>query len=171
MNSGGPHGFGQLIAPPFAWSEGWASFYSVSTFSRWIGEPFAMYWDIQGGQSLWIDYDGATYFGGDLIRPDPYYGMGQDLDESYVASMLWHLWDGKDVPEGAGGDDGMALGTGPVLAAVGSERFTQWNRGVQGADFVDFVDATICGGANLDAVNQTVVNVLGFPYDGQPGCP
>jgi len=169
---GGPHGFGQVIAPAFAWSEGWASFFAVSTFSRWIGEPFPVYWDIQEGNSLWIDYDRMTYFGGDLVRPDPGAGMAQNLDESYVVSMLWHLWDGAEVAEGEAWNDGVAIGTDPVLRAFGSERMTQWDRGAQGADFVDFLDALLCrDGGLLASVTGMVTEGLGFPYDGQPGCP
>lgn len=168
---GGPHGFGQLIAPPFAWSEGWASFFAVSTMSRWIGDAFPVYWDIQGGNTIWINYDDFTYFQGDLVRPDPAAGMAQDLDESYVVSMLWHLWDGKDVPE-TGQKDGTALGTDRVLRAVGSDRFVNYTRGAEGADFVDFVDSVLCADGSLKgSVTKTVTDVLGFPYDGEPGCP
>lgn len=160
---GGPHGFGQLMPPPFAWSEGWASFYAVSAFSRFGDAPFPVFWDIQGGNFLWVDYDSATGFGGDLVRPDPGGGLDQDLDESYVASMLWHLWSGQD--------GGAALGTGKVLAAVSSTRFREVDRGALGADFVDFVDAVLCAEPGLEGtLPRAVHEVLGFPYDGQPAC-
>jgi len=168
---GGPHDLGERIPAPFAWSEGWASFFACGTFSRWLGEPYPVYWDLQEGRSFWIDYDRAAYAGGDLQRPDPRDGLAQDLDESYVASMIWHLWDGRDLPEGPAPGDGTALGMDRVLAAVGSDRFRRYDRGATGADFVDFVDAVLCAGDTHDDVVGTVQQYLGFPYDGRPGCP
>lgn len=168
---GGAHYFGQLIAPAFAWSEGWATFLSAAVMSIWTEQPFPLYWDIQQGSSFWINLATATHFKGTLKAPNPSGSMGQSLDEYFVSTMLWHLWDGKDVAEPAGDDDGTALGSEAVLSAIMSSRFTQYDRGGQGADFVDFVDAAVCQQSGITAaVTKTVTQYLGFPYDGKPGC-
>jgi hypothetical protein len=169
---GGDHYVGYPVVPPFAWIEGWATFFSLSTFSRWIGEPFSLYWDIQEGSSFWVDCARALYSSGDAMqRPDPDGGLAQDLDENYVSAMLWDLWDGADVAE-TGQDDGTALGTDVVLRAIASDRFLSYDRGASGVDFVDFVDAVLCDGPQLASdVEGTVTGELGFPYDDAPQCP
>ncbi len=159
---GGPHGYGERLPPPFAWSEGWASFFAVSTFGQWTQDPFPLYWDIQGGTSVWVDYEKANYTGGNLQRPDPMGPMDQDLDESYVACMIWRLWDG--------GHGGAGLGTAPIFDAFGSRRIRDFDRGATGADFVDFVDALTCAGPG-GPVPRTVKEGMGFPYDDRPLCP
>ena len=41
----------------------------------------------------------------------------------------------------------------------------KWNRGAQGADFVDFLDAVVCANNSIAVdVEDTVRNYLGFPY-------
>lgn len=169
---GGEHFMSEPVVPPFAWSEGWATYFSTSTFSRWMGEPWPLYWDIQQGASFWADIARALYSEGqEMTRPDPFGGLDQDLDENYVAAMLWELWDGADMPE-ADADDGTALGTPVVLRAVASERFLDWDRGSGGADLVDFVDAVLCDAPDLgEPVTTTLVDGLSFPYDGEPACP
>ena len=159
---GGPHAFGTRLPPPFAWSEGWASFFAVDTFNQWNRDSLPLYWDLQNGNSVWIDYQKAAYSGGDLLRPDPRGGLGQDLDESYVACMLWHLCEG--------GPDEADLGTGTILEAFGSPRLRNLDRGAKGADFVDFVDALVCAG-HADPAERVVTEALGFPYDDRPLCP
>ena len=169
---GGSHYIGQLIAPAFAWSEGWASFFSLAVMSEWVEEAISIFWDIQSGSSFWIDIDSAKTSKGFLKKPTASGGMTQNLDEYYVSSMLWHLWDGKEIPEPAGDKDGTALGSDAVLKALMSKRFLNWNRGATGSDFVDFVDATLCNQGSLTSqVTNTVKTYLGFPYDGKPGCP
>jgi hypothetical protein len=169
---GGEHFLGQPIAPAFAWSEGWATWFSAATFSRWVGSPTPIYWDIQQGSSFWADLGRGVYADGEpMARPDLDAGLAQDLDENYVAAMLWDLWDGADMAE-AQADDGTALGTEAVLRAVAAPRFLRYDRGAQGADLVDFVDAALCAApALVDPVTATLVDVLGFPYDGEPRCP
>ena len=169
---GGSHYIGQLIAPAFAWSEGWASFFSLAIMSEWVEEAISIFWDIQSGSSFWIDVDSAKTSKGTLTPPTQSGGLAQNLDEYYVTSMLWHLWDGKEIPETPGDNDGTALGTDRVLKGIMSNRFLKWDRGAKGSDFVDFVDAVLCADGSLKTpVNKTVKTYLGFPYDGQPGCP
>lgn len=170
---GGQHFVGSKVAAPFAWSEGWASFFAVSTFSRWAGDPRPVFWDIQQGSSFWHNYSTAVYNSGSAISaPEPQGGMTQDLDENRVSVMLWHLWDGLDVPEQPDTSDPVALGTTGVYSAIGSPRFLSYDRGATGADFVDFSDAVLCNGlAATGALVDTITNFLGFPYDGNPTCP
>lgn len=169
-SQGGAHYVGELTSPPFAWSEGWASFYAVTTFSRLLGQVQSLFWDIQQGTSFWVDYDQAVISaGGMLSAPDPSGGMEQKLDENWVATMLWHLWDGADLPDPQ--DDGTALGMEGVVSAITSSRFLFQDRGAQGADFVDFVDAALCLNPTLAAsLLQTVIAYLGFPHDTAPLC-
>jgi hypothetical protein len=172
---GGAHYVGSKVAAPFAWSEGWASFFAVSTFSRWAQDRRPVFWDIQQGSSLWHDYSAALYDNGSAIAgPDPQGGMGQDLDENFVSVMLWDLWDGKEVPEEENSPlDLVALGTPAVYSAVGSSRFLSQDRGAPGADFADFLDAVICNGLteSRDSFNYMLLTLFGFPYDDQPSCP
>jgi hypothetical protein len=169
---GGDHYVGQPVAPAFAWSEGFASFFAVSTFSHWIGESLPIFWDIQTGGSFWHNYDEATYSSGsDILMPDLDGGVTQNLDENAVAVMLWHLWDGVEVPETEGTDDGIALGTKGVEYAISSPRFLGADRGADGADFLDFVDSVYCGGlVDGEELADLVNNWFGFPYDGLPLC-
>ena len=169
---GGSHYIGQLIAPAFAWSEGWASFFALAIMSTWVEEAISIFWDIQSNSSFWIDIGDATTSKGTLKKPTASGGMAQNLDEYYVSSMIWHLWDGKEVPEPAGDKDGVALGSDSVLQAIMSKRFLNWDRGGKGSDFVDFVDAVLCSQGSLKAqATNTIKTYLGFPYDGKPGCP
>lgn len=167
---GGAHYVGELTSPPFAWSEGWASFYAVSTFSRLLGQVQSLFWDIQQGYSFWVDYDQAAISaGGMLAAPELSLGLDQKLDENWVATMLWHLWDGAELPETE--DDGTALGMEGVVSAITSSRFLFQDRGAEGADFVDFVDAALClSPATAAALLETVITYLGFPHDTTPLC-
>jgi len=167
---GGSHTIGVPVVPPFAWSEGWASFYAVSTMSRWFGEPVPLYWDIQQGSSFWVNYSAMTTSSA-MVAPAPEAGMEQDLDENWVAAALWDLWDGKDIAETEEPDDGTALGTEVIVGAIAANRFLYGDRGAAGADLIDFIDTIICGLPSVgQAIAETVVGHLGFPYDGEPDC-
>lgn len=168
---GGYHAVGVPVAPPFAWSEGWATYFALSTYSRLVGEASPVYWDIQAGDSFWIDLaSAATSEGAGFVVPDASAGMEQDLDENWVAMMIWDIWDGADVAE-IYEDDGCTVGTDAVMAAVTGKRFLYGDRGASGADFVDFVDALLCDQPQLQqAVDATVTTYLGFPYDGNYTC-
>jgi len=158
------------VVPPFAWSEGWATFYSLSTMSRLSGNAASVYWDIQGGTSFWIDMEAAAS-SGPLAHPVFANGQQQSLDENWVSHMIWELWDGADVAESGSTNDGTALGSAAVMAAVTSDRFLNHDRAYAGADFVDFVDAVVCAQPAIQAtVVGTVTGTLEFPYDNAPVC-
>jgi len=170
-STGGPHSLGVPISPPFAWSEGWATWFAVATFSSLVGEAWPQYWDVQGGSGFWLDLATANISeGGVFVQPDQNGSMMQYLDENWVAMMIWDLWDGGDIPE-IYEPDGSTLGTAKIYKAVTSARFLNGDRGAAGADFVDFVDSVICLYPSLkDSIVGTIVGYLGFPYDGNNKC-
>lgn len=161
---GGSHG-GYPIVPPFAWSEGWASYFSLSTMSRWLGESLPTYWDIQSGSSFWMDLSSVTTSYGSLSAPDMTQPITQNLDEMWVAAMLWHLWDGSEFPEPPKQDDGVAVTTQAMFAAMRSSRFLYRDRGYRGVDFVDFADSVVCATPSIGpAVESLLRDYMGFPY-------
>ncbi len=84
--------------------------------------------------------------------------------------MIWDLWDGSEVPED--NDDGTALGTATVMETMVSDRFMDNDRAAVGTDYVDFVDAALCGRPELKtSMTATIRDVSKFPYDGTPLCP
>lgn len=170
---GGPHAYGQPIAPAFAFSEGYASFFATMTISNWLGSPFPMFWDIQQNTLFWINYDSAKTYGlkSGIVAPQSTADQTQKIDESYAAYALWHLWDGKDVPEQANTNDGIALGTAEVVKILASDRVMNWDRGGKGTDLVDFIDGAICRDTSIAAKITSAVNqALLFPYDGKYSC-
>jgi hypothetical protein len=172
---GGTHHRGELLPPPFAWSEGWATFFGQSTLSRWSGQRMPVYWDMQAGSSFWIDLAAAQYPEGGIQHPNPDGGMAQHLDGNYVASMLWHLWDGEEVQEDDPEQDLFSMTTTEVLATIMSSGFLDLDRGATGLDFVDYVDTLFCERGlpavpSTDRLWRTVVMYLGFPLDWPPTC-
>ncbi len=167
---GGAHYIGEPVSPPFAWSEGFASFFATSTFSRWMGEPWSLFWSIQSYSSFWIDH--AVGESDLTIQPPyPWGGIYQDLDENWVAHMLWELWDGNDIADPGPVNDGIALGTAVVMDAIQRPRFLYGDRGAWGVDFVDFIDTIHCLYPQLQTTLNTVLqNHLRFPYDASPTC-
>ena len=108
--------------------------------------------------------------GEQITTPIPTAGQEQDLDENYVVYLLWNLWDGDDLTQ-TGEEEGERISTDAILTALRSKRLTDWNRGAEGADFVDFVDAVLCADPSVtNSVSTMLVEQLGFPYDGEPDC-
>ena len=172
---GGSHYVGELISPPFAWAEAFSNFFGVSTQSQLAGAPNGRMWLIvdygKGAKAgWWIDYASGTSTVGGFKQPVAAEGMTQYLDENYLTSMLWDLWDGLEFADDDA--DGTALGTGRFLKAMVTDRFLDMNRGAVGVDFVDFVDSVLCAEPGLKtSVTATIKDFLKFPYDGQPSCP
>ncbi|MFA5624010.1 MAG: hypothetical protein WC966_02985 [Bradymonadales bacterium] len=164
---GGTHYFGSASRPTLAWSEGWASFYAITTLSRWNNEPQPRYWRILENGSFWLDYE--TNEGSvSILSPklDASLGMKQYLDEAWVSRVLWQLWDKnviKDSPEHFSWKD--------FLNALHSKRYISLDRGSMGADFVDYIDALLCQRrASLSAISALLIANM-FPYDENPLCP
>ncbi len=167
---GGPHYVGQKLSPPFAWSEGWASFFGAMTATQWFARPEPVYWDIQGGESFWIDFDSGMRWNGTSIgMPSLGAGPKQDLDESFVTMALWNLWEGRS---GVELDDGSGLSADSIMKAVSSKRFRYNDRGfVAGSDLVDFLDSAACLDPSRAALLQgRSTDDLRFPWDGDPIC-
>lgn len=172
---GGSHCVGELISPPFAWAEAFSNFFGVSTQSELSGDPNGRMWLIvdygKGAKAgWWIDYATGTSTVGGFKQPVQAEGMTQYLDENYLTSILWDLWDGVEFADDDA--DGTALGTAKFLKAMVTDRFLDMNRGAVGVDFVDFVDSVLCGDPGLKtSMTATIKDFLKFPYDGQPSCP
>jgi len=166
---GGSHFLGQKLPPAFAWSEGWASFFGAMTATEWYGEPQATYWDIQGADSFWIDYEAGRINGESDVRPPVFAaGQNQDLDETWVTHFLWHLRAGE---AGTAAADGL-YDSAAILRAFGSKRIKNQDRAGAGTDLVDFLDALACldreGTGELGGFTR---DEMGFPWDGEPSCP
>ncbi|MBU0550514.1 hypothetical protein KJ940_03360, partial [Myxococcota bacterium] len=169
---GGAHYVSEPVAPAFAFSEGWATFFALQTVSRWIDAPVTVFWDIQQGYSFWTDYTSTQRSdGGFVTYPDPQGSQQQDLDEQYVTAVLWHLWDGGDVPESSDEGDGVAVTTPQVMRAITSPRFRGSDRAASGADLVDFIDALECQNQGIaEDIDNYLWGYIGFPYDGRAAC-
>jgi hypothetical protein len=165
---GGPHYISELLPAAFAWSEGWASFFGAMTATRWFGIPQPVYWDIQGGDTFWIDFDtGGRWNDKSIGLPNRAAGMNQNLDENYVTMALWRLWNERD----GGSAQGEGLTTNAILKAISSTRFVDRDREAVGADLVDFLDAATCGDSRqIGVVKALCDGDLHFPWDGDPLC-
>jgi len=166
---GGSHFLGQKLPPAFAWSEGWASFFGALIASEWAGEPRPYYWDIQGSDSFWIDYENGLVNGTSTVRPPvPAQGQNQELDETWVTHFLWHL----RAEQGHAGTSGGLYDDATLLWTFGSKRMKNMDRAGAGTDLVDFLDALACrdreGTGLLTSFAQ---EEMGFPWDGDPSCP
>ncbi len=167
---GGPHYVGQVLDPRFAWSEGWASFFGAMTATQWFGSPHPVYWDIQDGDSFWMDFSsGQRWNGNDIGMPSLSGDMNQGLDESFVTMALWRLWQGRSGQET---DDGSGLSGPGILQAISSPRFVLKDRGIMpGSDLVDFLDAAACADdGRIDVIRDICRDELHFPWDGDPLC-
>lgn len=168
---GGGHGWDELVAPPLAWSEGFATFFAQWSQST-AEAPVSRFFAIQSHVQYWVDLEGigrgasADDSSAALVFPMPVAdrGIAQPLNEAVVAAMLWDLWDGSGRVE----DEPVALGEA-ALEAVASERMRQLDRGAREPDLVDYLDALACEGG-LDGVAATPA-LLGFPWDAGPSCP
>lgn len=163
-DAGGAHGWTEVVAPPLAWSEGFATF-----FAQWAlsGDgPDPRFFSVQQNVQYWVDLEAighgaAASFTADFPAPSAGGGMSQPLNEAVVAAILWDLFDARaDVD-----DDAVTL-VDRVIAAVGSARF-DLDRGVPGPDLVDLLDALAC-----ESPSPPMTSALhAFPWDGAALCP
>lgn len=176
QSPGGAHYLGVPVAPAFAWSEGWATFFATSVMSRFANYPLPVYWDIQKGSSFWFNY-AAFYADKDkegeatLIKfPSGAGGTDQQLDENWVVGALWHIWDGADGLDEVdffvkADGDLSAAPSSRIYGAIRSDRYLNYNRGGAGVDLVDFLDALICQKKSEANNVDATVRAMGFPYD------
>ncbi len=189
---GGTHYLNAAADPKLAWSEGFATFYSLMAQSREENAPVSVYWRILSSGSFWVDYAkiyDASGAGSLIIpKPSPTHadGMKQNLGEGWVSHLLWAFYDGKEIPDVKTQKDNVALGEKGIFDGIGSVRYTKpitYNydgegklRTVEGTDLVDFIDSAVCNAiaAGDDAIANDIMDLTiakGFPYDRTPNCP
>ncbi len=155
----GGHGWADRLAPPLAWSEGFATF-----FAQWFLSPEAIdsrFFTVQAGTEYWVDLEAigradATSLDVSFPLPTEGGGMTQTINEAVVAAILWDLWDPAN-------DDDVALGDEVLLAIA-----AMGERGVAGPDLVDLLDAAEC---LQEDVGDWSSALAGFPWDASPDCP
>ena len=180
---GGSHNLSSPCDPQLAWSEGFATFYSMMIQSLRTGVPVSQYWRVLKSGSYWVDYAHLYEESGfgSIIAPKPSLesdkGMKQDLGEAWVTYMLYNFWDGLDIPDPTLPGDDVCLGTQGILSTLSSKRYmnfesyTNYSRKTYGVDFIDFVDAMLCG-VNSDVFTLITDYIVEneFPYDLEPDC-
>ncbi len=190
---GGAHTIGGVSEPTLAWSEGFATFYSLLVQSRNAKHPVMDYWRLLENGSYWLDYNKfighvKTSSIGTMTVAQPERsstsGMMQKLSEAWITAFLYDVWDGDDSPNQDGDDhDNIAIGTNGVWQIISSPRYENEDqyavskqnpstrRHPEGVDLVDFIDAVSC----LKLVDQTdffkwIDEQTTFPYDKSPVC-
>jgi len=156
---GGDHD-GSPTNPTLAWSEGFATYFSMAMTDQPI------YSDSNAG--------GGFAFNGDTsnTKASAAAGLGQNVSEDMVTEILWDMSDAPAI------DDDTVSGTHLlVLAVEGFLKFASLRAiGTNGVDLVDFLDGWfINNGLTSCAGMRALVNVQRtFPYDyGSPAgvCP
>lgn len=188
--SGNSHVISQKSDPTLAWSEGWATFYSLMMQSLRSNTPITQYWRVMPNASYWYDiahlYDNSHT--GSIIVPEPSLtdpnAMLQDLCEAWVTYMVWDLWDGSDVQDPSVPPDKVKCKTTDIYNALASDRYLLLQkyepksgprRTDYGTDLIDFVDALICNAyktGNPQTANDIMDLLIerNFPYDRSPVC-
>ena len=188
-SDGGLHYMTSRVEPTLAWSEGWATFYSLMMMSFSKNTPVTQYWrivtDKDGNDAgYWLDYahlyDGSKI--GSLVIPEPNpedsSGMKQDLSEAWISYMLWDFFDGAEISDVTMPADAIALGSKGLFNGLSSDRYVKHydeSRCTAGTDFVDYVDALICN-AQASGNSKTANDIMDmlidrkFPYDRSPVC-
>jgi hypothetical protein len=146
-NPGGVHD-GSPADPRLAWGEGFGTYLGSQVYNSPI------YIDTNGASSFYFDID-QVYFTASMNQD-----IEQDVSEIMVAGILWDIDRGLNGLSGAGDD--------PILDVM-----TQYliennfqDRGVAGADLVDFLDGWFCRGhSNLNLIEEAVEDEFTFPYD------
>lgn len=192
---GNKHAISEASDPRLAWSEGWATFYSLMMQSIDAGYPIYEYWRILGSGSYWLDYsmlservEGLSYA---IDRPSltSESGMKQYLSEAWVTHYIYDLWDGSDVEDSRHYQDHryqadpITVPIKDIWTALASERYRSSNlynyepsdktklRTFKDVDLVDFIDALLC--ENLldpDVFYDWMTKNSDFPYDQSPVC-
>ena len=190
-SEGGEHLLNSAYDPNLAWSEGFATLYSLMAMTWREGTPVSQYWRVIDSGSYWLDYDhlfDATGFG-TIVVPQPSLtharAMKQNLAEAWVTYVVHHLVRGTADGASIGGEQG-------VFDALASARYTDCGknntcasegtcgtylpsfRTEPGADLVDFIDAVLCRSDLAEGMDEAIADYLisnGFPYDRSPVCP
>ncbi len=189
--TGGIHYLTGISHPTLAWSEGWATFFSLEMMSLRNNAPVTQYWRVLQNGSYWLDYahlyDGAL--GGNIYVPQPDISSGiyQNIAEGWITYMLWDFWDGSEVKDPVQPSDGIAFSAKQIFSAISSQRYlksesyfsaercpsepTEQLECRNTVHFVHFIDALLC--SSDASVVTDVSNLLierNYPYDRSPIC-
>ncbi len=190
---GGTHSWDRRVDPVLGWSEGAASFIGQWSLRRFTSAP-SRFFAVQQQVQYWVDLeaigrsptrdDSNLDFLVPLPRPnDP---IEQQLSEAVVAAILWDLYDGDttvDAESMALDADALLLLAAPRLASPLPPSNTWLDRGANGPDLVDLLDALRCDegllaqhGLDPSSSPSTFIEalrtvLLGYPYDDAPVCP
>lgn len=186
---GGTHYINLPSDPLLAWSEGFATLFSLMAMSWEAGAARTRYWRVIPSGSYWLDYARLFEETGKgslmVVKPSMEKGMDQEIPEAWVTHVLWNLFDGGEIEDPSEPADGVALDSEGIFAGIGSERYTLCSKSaynpstrskLKKANFVDFVDSVVCiaqrGGreAEASAIMDLVIGAQ-FPYDRSPVCP
>jgi hypothetical protein len=148
---GGSHDGGPTD-PRLAWSEGWATYWSL------VANNGSIYTDTNASGGF--SFDGDT----DVTKANAGGTLGQNVSEDMVTEILWDMSDA-----GASDDDPLA-GTFTPVAVLDQYLKTaalRANGGVTGADLVDVLDGWfIMNGLTSCTAMKKIVNTdHAFPYD------
>ncbi|MBQ9396861.1 MAG: hypothetical protein IJU23_15275, partial [Proteobacteria bacterium] len=195
---GGTHYLTSVSEPKLAWSEGWATFYSLATMSLRNNAPVSQYWRVIDNGSYWLDYahlydDSQS---GSVYVPQPSLdaprGMYQDLGEAWITYLLWDLWDGQEVGDPSIPADGISFTMNQFYKAISSGRYLhpeyyqKASRCPEHAYLNDtaalndcknkvylghFLDALLCSASSGDVTKvNAMLNERRYPYDDEPVC-
>jgi hypothetical protein len=172
-NEGGTHCLGGHYSPGFAWSEGWATWFSAASNDR-PRDP-SVYFDVQGGTFFSFNIATRTYPSAvPWTRPIASAGLSQTMDENEVAAMMWNM------------SSNAQIGSSRMFNALKSPRMTQppfgrgytthtWDSngctptniadtGEPAPMFADFLDALVCSGAPASGIDAACEPASHYPY-------
>jgi hypothetical protein len=154
---GYPH-MGADTDPRLAWQEGWATFFSALALEG------PVYMDSVGDDVYYVVDLSALPVGGEFVAQssEP---VTQTLSEWLVAGSLWAILSGSS-----------DVAAQRQRSASVVRDWLSWDppndRGIDGADLVDFLDGYLClnGGVDREVIESYVVDEREFPYDLSPPC-
>jgi len=159
-NPAGTHGIDGYYAPTLAWSEAWASFFGVTAVGG------STYIDTNaGGIGYMFDLENLP---ADVPLGTKDDKMEENCSEGRVAGVLYDLFDDTNEAK----DTLSGLGVWRVVTGYLKKNGAKFkDRGVVGADFVDFLDGWFCMGLgekgedDSTGVRGIVKGLHGFNYD------
>jgi hypothetical protein len=151
-NPGGPHKFGERIAPAFAWAEGLATAFGQKA----IGQDIFRTGNSNAASVVDIEYNSSVrrnlsnnVFTDSAYGTDPARDMTGNISEFLVTGIVWDLLDGANEP-GIDEIDETAVSTKNALSRY-LQLSKSWNRrGGDRRDLIDFLDGWRCYRAKED---------------------
>jgi len=166
---GGRHRFFERNGPRLAWSEG------AATFFGGLVKHDPLYYNASAANVQMIDLERSYEVYESLVAAASSIRGTSDgtqegkLSELLVASILWDLDDSASPAEAWD----IVSDEPRIVESVFRYLKTRSNRGVLGADLVDFLDGFRCRGFSSKPPLQQVLNFYDFNYDfnGPATCP